>query len=396
MSKLAINGGMPVRSTYLSYGKQWILDEDIKAVVDVLNGDFLTTGPAVKTFEEKIAEYVGAKYAVAVSNGTAALHMACFAAGFKKGDEVLVPAMTFVASANCILYQEATPVFVDIDPITYNMDLDDLESKITNKTKGVVTVDFMGQATDMDALKKITDKHNLLIIEDAAHALGTEYKGEKIGTQADLTEFSFHPVKPITTGEGGIVTTNNKELYEKMMLFRTHGITRNDELLEENHGPWYYEQHVLGYNYRLTDIQSALGLSQMNRIDEFLERRREIVSLYNSGFEKVAEIITPVEPEYSLSGWHLYIIRLNLELLSVPRKEFFLALQAENIGVNVHYAPVYFHPYFKELGYEKGICIESEKLYEEMITIPLFPKMSSEDVNDVIKAVKKVVTFYRK
>lgn len=396
MDKLALLGGKPTRNTYLSYGKQTVDESDIQAVVDVLKGDYLTTGPFVKEFEDKVANYVGAKYAVAVSNGTAALHMACFAAGIKLGDEVIVSPMTFAASANAVLYCGGTPVFADIDPVTYNMDPDRIEEKITDKTKAIIPVDFSGQSVDMDKIKEIADKHCLIIIEDAAHALGSEYKGRKVGSQADMVEFSFHPVKPITTAEGGIVTTNNEDLYKKMLIFRTHGITRDQELLKENHGPWYYEQQHLGYNYRLTDVQSALGTSQMNKIDDFITRRREIVKLYNDAFKDLKEIVTPFEAEFSNSGWHIYVIKVKPDLLTVTRKEIFEALQAENIGVNVHYLPVYFHPYYRDLGYEKGNCPNAEELYENMITLPLFPGMSNEDVNDVVNAVKKVMDYYRK
>ncbi len=396
MDKLAILGGKPIRDNYLSYGKQTVDDSDIQAVVDVLRGDYLTTGPFVKEFEEKVANYVGAKYAVAVSNGTAALHIACFAAGIKDGDEVIVSPMTFAASANAVLYCGGTPVFADIDPVTYNIDPDKIEEKITDKTKAIIPVDFSGQSVDMDRIKEIADKHGLIIIEDAAHALGSEYKGRKVGSQADMVEFSFHPVKPITTAEGGIVTTNSEDLYKKMMIFRTHGITRDQELLNENHGPWYYEQQHLGYNYRLTDVQSALGTSQMDKIDGFITRRREIVKQYNDAFKALKEIVTPFEAEFSNSGWHIYVIKVKPELLTVARKEIFEALQAENIGVNVHYLPLYLHPYYRELGYAKGICPNAEELYENMITLPLFPSMSNEDVNDVVAAVKKVINYYRK
>lgn len=331
MDKLAILGGKPTRDTYLSYGKQTVDESDIQAVVDVLKGDYLTTGPFVKEFEDKVANYVGAKYAVAVSNGTAALHMACFAAGIKKGDEVIVSPMTFAASANAVLYCEGTPVFADIDAVTYNIAPDRIEEKITDKTKAIIPVDFSGQSVDMDRIKEIADKHDLIIIEDAAHALGSEYKGRKVGSQADMVEFSFHPVKPITTAEGGIVTTNSENLYKKMMIFRTHGITRDQEFLNENHGPWYYEQQHLGYNYRLTDVQSALGSSQMSKIDDFITRRREIVKLYNDAFKDLKEIVTPFEAEFSNSGWHIYVIKVKPELITVTRKEIFEALQIKSV-----------------------------------------------------------------
>jgi perosamine synthetase len=394
--KLAISGGRPIRETYLSYGKQSIDDDDIASLVDVLKGDYLTTGPKVNEFEKAIAEYVGAKHAVVVSNGTAALHAACYAADIKEGDEVIVSPMTFAASANCVLYCGGKPVFVDIDPKTYNIDVTKIEAAITDKTKAIIPVDFGGQSVDMDPIRRIAEKHNLIIIEDAAHALGSEYKGRKIGTSADMTEFSFHPVKPITTGEGGAVVTDSEELYKRLNLFRSHGITRDENFMSNNEGPWYYEQIDLGYNYRLTDIQCALGLSQMDKLECFLKKRKEIVSKYNEAFSSIKEVVTPFEAEYSNSGWHIYVIKLNLDKLTCSRKEIFEALRAENIGVNVHYLPVYLHPYYQELGYKKGLCIEAEKLYESIITLPLFPRMTDKDVDDVINAVRKVVMYYSK
>ncbi|GLC32341.1 UDP-4-amino-4,6-dideoxy-N-acetyl-beta-L-altrosamine transaminase [Clostridium omnivorum] len=395
--KLAINGGKKIRDTYLSYGRQCIDDNDIQEVIKVLKGDFLTTGPSVKKFEDKVASYVGAKYAVAVSNGTAALHAACFAAGIKEGDEVIVSPMTFAASSNCVLYCGGKPVFVDIDPKTYNIDVSKIEEKITKNTKAIIPVDFTGQVADLDKINEIAEKYNLTVIEDAAHALGSEYKGNKVGTLSHMTEFSFHPVKPITTAEGGMIVTNDEKLYQRLELFRTHGITRDKGLISHNEGPWYYEQIDLGYNYRITDVQCALGSSQMDKIDGFIKRRREIVGKYNIAFKELNDFITtPYEAEFSNSGWHIYVIKLNLDKLKVSRKEIFEALQAENIGVNVHYLPVYLHPYYKNLGYKRGICPEAEKLYSQIITLPLFPNMTDSDTNDVIEAVKKVIMNYRK
>lgn len=394
--ELAINGGKPIRDKYLSYGRQLIDDDDIEKVIEVLKGDYLTTGPYVKEFEEKVANYVGAKYAVAVSNGTAALHMACYAAGVKEGDEVLVSSITFAASSNCVLYCGGTPVFVDIDPKTYNIDIEDIKRKITKKTKAIIAVDFTGQSVDIDKIMEIAEEYNLIVIEDGAHSLGSEYKGKKVGTKAHMTEFSFHPVKPITTAEGGMIVTDDEDLYEKMILFRTHGITRNPKLMSENHGPWYYEQVDLGYNYRITDLQCALGASQMDKIDRFINIRRDIVKLYNEAFKNLEEIVIPYEPEYSNSGWHLYVIKVIEEKLRVSRKEIFEALLAENIGVNVHYLPVYFHPYYKTLGYNKGLCPNAEELYSRMISLPIHPSMSGDDVLDVVNAVKKVVEYYKR
>ncbi|PFX69988.1 UDP-4-amino-4,6-dideoxy-N-acetyl-beta-L-altrosamine transaminase [Bacillus cereus] len=391
---LGIHGGKPVRETYLPYGQQQIDEYDIQAVVDVLKGDFLTTGPMVQQFEEAIAKYVGAKYTVSFSNGTAALHAACYAAGITEGDEVITTPMTFVASANCILYQGAKPVFADIDNETYNISPKSIEEKITNKTKAIIPVHFTGQPVELEAIQKMAKKNNLIIIEDAAHALGATYKNKKIGSIGDMTMFSFHPVKHITTGEGGVITTNNPLFYEKLVQFRTHGIERNPQKILENHGPWYYEMQFLGYNYRITDIQAALGLSQLSKLDSFIKIRKKYVDIYSKEFSCLSEIIIPKQLPQTSSSWHLYIIRLNTKLLKCNRKEFYEALQRENIGVNVHYIPVYLQPFYQKLGYEKGICPQAENVYEEIITLPLFPKMTEADVWDVIQAVRKVLSFY--
>lgn len=397
MTKLAINGGTPVRDTYLPYGQQWIEDDDIEEVVKVLKSDYLTTGPKIKEFEEKFGKYVGVKYAVAISNGTAALHGASFAAGIKEGDEVITTPITFAASANCILYQGGKPIFADIDSSTYNIDPKDIEKKISSKTKAIVPVDFTGQPVNIDEINAIAKKYNLIVIEDGAHSLGAEYKGKKTGSLVDMTTFSFHPVKHITTGEGGVITTNNKELYEKLKLFRTHGITRDKKILyNKNEGSWYYEQLELGYNYRITDIQCALGISQLNKIDKFLRRRREIAEKYNEYLKDIDGIVLPYQEEYIKSSWHLYVIQLELEKFKVGRREIFEALQAENIGVNVHYIPVYYHPYYQKLGYKKGLCPNAEKLYERIITIPLYPKMTDKDVKDVVEALDRVLKYYKR
>ncbi|PDY92854.1 UDP-4-amino-4,6-dideoxy-N-acetyl-beta-L-altrosamine transaminase [Bacillus toyonensis] len=391
---LGIHGGKPVRENYLPYGQQQIDEYDIQAVVDVLKGDFLTTGPMVQQFEEAIAKYVGAKYAVSFSNGTAALHAACYAAGITEGDEVITTPMTFVASANCILYQGGQPVFADIDNETYNISPKSIEEMITNKTKAIIPVHFTGQPVELEAIQKIAKENNLIIIEDAAHALGATYKNKKIGSIGDMTMFSFHPVKHITTGEGGVITTNNPLFYEKLVQFRTHGIERNPHKLLENHGPWYYEMQFLGYNYRITDIQAALGISQLSKLDSFIKIRKKYVDIYNKEFSSLSEIIIPKQLPQTSSSWHLYIIRLNTKLLKCNRKEVYEALQRENIGVNVHYIPVHLQPFYQKLGFEKGVCPQAENVYEEIITLPLFPKMTEADVWDVIQAVRKVLSFY--
>lgn len=385
-----------VEHHFIPYGRQTIDEDDIQAVVDVLQSNYLTTGPAVDEFEKKIADYVGAKYAVSFSNGTAALHASCFAAGIGEGDEVITTPMTFVASANCILYQGGKPVFADIDPKTYNIDPTDIRKRITTKTKAIIPVDYTGQPVHLDEIMKIAEENNLIVIEDAAHAIGATYKGRKVGSIADMTMFSFHPVKHITTGEGGIITTNNKDLYDKLQQFRTHGITRNPSLIDANHGPWYYEMQFLGYNYRLTDIQAALGASQLDKLDKFIERRRSIVEHYNSNFSKLAEIVTPYQHSDGNSSWHLYVIQLKKELLSIDRKQFFIELRQANIGVNVHYIPVHLQPYYKELGFKKGDYPHAEQLYDQIITLPLSPSMEEADVNYIVNKVKEIIWKYKK
>lgn len=396
MEELAINGGKPVRNKFLPYGHQWIDDEDIKSVIEVLKSDWITQGPKIKEFEEAIAKFVGAKYAVAFSSGTAALHGACFIAGITPGGEVITTPITFAASSNCILYLGGKPVFADIKEDTYNIDPEEIKRKIRNKTKAIIPVDLAGQPADPDEIYEIAKEHNLIVIEDASHALGAEYKGKKVGSLSDLTIFSFHPVKHITTGEGGMIVTKNKEFYEKLLMFRTHGMTKSKVKLIKNEGSWYYEMQELGYNYRITDCQCALGISQLKKLHKFIGQRREIVKRYNEAFKNIEEIIVPYEKPEVKSAWHIYVIRLKLDKLKASRREIFEALRAENIGVNVHYIPVYYHPYYQKLGYKKGLCPQAEKYYQSAITLPLFPKMSNKDINDVIKAVKEIIGYYRR
>ncbi|MFS0674449.1 UDP-4-amino-4,6-dideoxy-N-acetyl-beta-L-altrosamine transaminase [Ornithinibacillus sp. 179-J 7C1 HS] len=392
--KLAIYGGKPVRDMYLPYGSQWVDESDMQAVIHVLKGDWLTTGPHITAFERKVAGYVGTNYAVAFSNGTAALHAACFAAGITSGDEVLTTPITFAATANCILYCGAKPVFVDIDPETYLISPEQLTTKINHKTKAIIPVDYTGNPVDYQEIMRIAKGHGLVVIADAAHALGATYHGDKVGSIADMTMFSFHPVKHITTGEGGIITTNDKSYYEKLILFRSHGITRDKHLLTNHNEPWYYEMHELGYNYRMTDIQAALGISQLAKLEDFLLKRKAIATTYTEAFQTLNPIIVPKVHDDRESSWHLYVIRLDLSKLRDNRQAIFKALIEENIGVNVHYIPVYFHPYYQKLGYQKGLCPHAEAIYKTIITLPLFPKMNPSDVEDVISAVKKVISYY--
>lgn len=397
MEKPAICGGMPVRDTKIFYGHQYLDQADYDAVVDVLKSDYLTCGPKINELEAKLCEITGAKYAVVCSNGTAALHMAAMAAGIGEGDELITTPITFAASANCALYCGATPVFADINEKTYNIDPASVEEHITPATKAVVAVDYTGQAVELERLQKICKKHNLVLIEDGAHSIGTKYNGKGIGSIADMTTFSFHPVKTITGGEGGAVLTNSEEYYQKLLLARSHGIARVPELMEyEVDGPWYYEQIDLGYNYRLTDIQAGLIISQLNKLPMFSARRKELVARYNVAFEKNDAIIVQEEIPESDTTRHLYILRLNTDKLTINRRGFFDALAAENVCCNVHYIPVYYFPHYQRLGYKKGLCPKAEKLYDEMITLPLYYGMSDQDCDDVIKAVEKIAEYYHK
>lgn len=390
------SAGAPVRTSFLPYGQQWLDEQDIEAVVKVLRSDFITQGPAIEAFESKVAAYTGAKYAVAFSNGTAALHGACFAAGIGKGDEVITTPVTFLASSNCILYQEGIPVFADIDMDTYNIEISEIESKITDHTKAIIAVDFTGQPVEIDRISMLARDYNLVLIQDAAHSLGSSYDGRKIGAWADMTMFSFHPVKHVTTGEGGIITTDNEAYYQKLLLFRSHGMTKNPQDLIRNDGPWYYEMQELGYNYRMTDIQAALGVSQMERLDSFVARRREIASIYNEQLANIQGIVLPKQNHKADSSWHLYVTRWLPEYFSGNRLDCFEALRAEGIGVHVHYIPVYKQPYYQKLGYKNDLCKNAEAFYDTAITLPLFPKMTNDDVHDVVTAVIKVANRFAK
>lgn len=371
----------------IPYGRQTIEEDDIQAVVDVLRSDYLTTGPKIAEFEKMVADYVGAKYAVAISNGTSALHAACFAAGIQPGDEVITTPLTFAASSNCVLYCGGTPVFADVDLKTYNIDPEDIRRKITDKTKAIIAVHLAGQPCDMDEIHKIAKEHDLLVIEDGAHALGSVYKGKKVGTLSDMTTFSFHPVKPITTGEGGMIVTDNEEFYQKMMLFRSHGITRDENLMTRNDGSWFYQQLDLGYNYRITDIQCALGCSQMKKLDRFLARRKEIVARYNEAFADCENIIIPYQLPETESGWHLYIVQVK----NCDRRKVFEALREHGIAVNVHYIPVYLHPYYQEHGYKDVHCRNAEEVYSHIISLPLYPTLTEEQQQYVIETLKYVI-----
>ncbi len=418
--KLAIHGGTPVRDNKIFYGRQCIGEDDIAAVGEVLRGPYITCGPDVAAVEKMLAEVTGAKYAVVVSNGTAALHCAMIAAGIGPGDEVITTPLTFAASANCAVYVSAKPVFADVDPETYNIDPDSIEAHITDKTRAVVAVDYTGQAVEHDRIREICDKHGLTYVVDAAHAIGTRYLSHSRktidsavtgsdgtgadgtwlneGSIGDMTCFSFHPVKTITSGEGGAITTNDPELFRKLRLASQHGIVRNPDEFDEKdpEGIWYYEMQTLGFNYRMTDFQAALLISQLKKLPEFSKRRHEIVTRYNEAFADVPEIIVQREIPESDTTRHLYIIQLDLDKLTCTRREFFDAMSAENVQCQVHYVPVYYFPFYRDMGYERGLCPNAEHIYDRIMSIPLYPMMTDEDVESVIAAVKKIVDWYRK
>ena len=396
MKKPAICGGTPVRDTKIFYGHQYIDDDDIKAVVDVMKSDYLTCGPKIAELEQKLCRVTGAKYAVVCSNGTAALHIAALAAGVQPGDEVITTPITFAASANCALYCGARPVFADINEETYNIDPACVEALTTKKTKAVVAVDYTGQSVELDRLLAHCHKNNIVLIEDGAHVIGTRYNGRYNGSIADMTTLSFHPVKTVTCGEGGAVLTNSETFYKKLLLYRSHGITRDETQMEhEPDGSWYYEQIALGYNYRMTDMQAALLISQLDKLPAFSKRRKEIVKAYNEAFSKLPQLVVQKEIPESDTTRHLYILRLNPDRLTIGRKEFFDALAAENVCCNVHYIPTYYFPYYEKLGYHRGLCPKAEKLYEEIISLPLYYAMSDQDVQDVIEAVTKIAEYYK-
>jgi len=454
----------PCATRIIPYARQWIDDDDIRAVVEVLRSDWLTQGPRVREFEQAFASYVGSKFAVAVTSGTAALHLACLAAGIGPGDEVITSPITFVATANCALYVGARPAFVDIDPTTFNLDPKKLQAYLeqcspftvdrlrtdnpachcearpptrlpTRGTSGqvgeagraragrgkrttdnefypraVIPVHFAGLPCDMPEISRVAKKFDLITIEDACHALGAEYpSGERVGScvYSDVTVFSFHPVKHITTGEGGMITTNEEEIYRRLILLRTHGITRNADKFtvhrslftvsqrttnngQQSTPAWYYEMQDLGFNYRMTDLQSALGMSQLKKIDMFIRKRREIANYYNQAFKGLEDYITLPPGDNEKHAWHLYVIQLKRG----NRDSVFKKLRENGIGVNVHYIPVYLQPYYQRLGYEKGICPHAEEYFARAITLPLYPAMKTSDMERVVEKVCGILREY--
>jgi perosamine synthetase len=387
---LAILGGAPVRETLLPYGRQAVDEADIAAVAEVLRSDWLTTGPRVGEFEEAFAAAVGAKFAVSFSSGTAALHGAAFAAGLGPGDEAVTTPMTFCATANCVLYQRARPFFADVSADTLNLDPAAAEEKISARTKAILPVDYSGHAADLDALMDLAERHGLTVIEDASHALGGEYRGRRVGSVAHMTTFSLHPVKHVTTGEGGMVTTQRADLAETLRRFRNHGIS-SEARERQSAGQWRYEMVLLGMNYRLPDINCALGFSQMKKLDESLARRRKIAEAYGARLAGMPGLILPMVRAEVNPAWHLYAVRVD----GAKRTEVFRALRAENIGVNVHYIPVHLHSYYRErFGYKGGEFPVAEAAYEQLLSLPMFPAMTDTDVDDVVRAMGKVLEHY--
>ena len=396
MTKLAIDGGPPVRRTLLPYGRQSIVAADVAAVVETLHSDWLTTGPRVAEFEKTFARTVGAGYAVTVSNGTAALHAAANALRIGPGDEVIVPAITFVGTANSVVFEGGTPVFADVDPETLLIDPDRIAERASSQTRALFAVDYAGQPCDYDRLGDAVAGRNIPIVADACHALGGAYKERPVGSLATLNTFSLHPVKHVTAGEGGVITTDDRGLAERMRVFRNHGIT-SDHRQREERGSWAYEMVTLGYNYRLTDFQCALAQSQLQRLPDWISRRQAIARLYDSAFADV-DTIRPLGVRPSLShAYHLYVVRVGTGRLSADRDRVYAALRAEGIGVNVHYMPVHLHPFYRDrFGTGPGLCPVAERAYSEILTLPLFPAMTDDDAADVVAACRKVLEAYRR
>ena len=379
------------------YGKQSIDQNDIDAVVEVLKSDFLTQGPAIEKFEKCVAEYCGAKYAVAVTSATAALHISCLATGLGKGDILWTSPITFTASANCGRYCGADVDFVDIDPSTYNMSIAELEKKLQAaeiKPRVVVPVHLAGQSCEMDKIYKLSQKYGFKVIEDASHAIGADYKETKVGCckYSDMTVFSFHPVKIVTTGEGGMVLTNDKDLYEKLVLYRSHGITRDPKLMTGTaDGPWYYQQIDLGFNYRMTDMQAALGYSQMQKVNEFVSKRRYLAKRYNELLKNINGIQLPDQNEDTKSSWHLYVVRVDFSKISKTKNQIFAEMKEKGICLNLHYIPVHTQPYYENLGFKGGDFPNSEKYYEEAFTLPLYYSLTDEQQDHIVKSLVEVL-----
>lgn len=378
--------------SFIPYSKQFIDSEDIEEVVNVLKSDWLTQGPKPREFEENFCKFTGAKYSISVSNGTAALHLACLVLNISPGDEVITTANTFLASANAIRYVGATPILVDINPETLNLDIDVVKKAITKKTKAIIPVHFAGISCDMQALSKLAQEHNIKLIEDGCHSLGGSYNDCPVGAckYSDFTTFSFHPVKAIATGEGGMITTNNKAFYEKLLMLRTHGVTKDPEKISKNEGPWYYEMQHLGYNYRLTDIQASLGITQLKKLPNFIKRRNEIAVQYKKAFNNISWIKLIKEEKNIKCAYHLFVIQINFKKIKKTRTEVMTYLRENQIGTQVHYIPIYHQPAYKKYKYSKKSFPNMENYYEQALSIPIYQSMTDQEVKKVIQFIKSL------
>jgi len=395
-AKPAIEGGNLTRETFLPFSRPLIDQDDINEVVDTLHSDWLTIGPKTHLFEEKFSEYIGCKFAISVNSCTAAMHISLAALNIGKGDEVITTPFTFISTLNVILQQGATPVLVDIKPDTYNIDPDLISDKISYKTKAITPVHFAGQPCDMGKIMKIAQENNLVVLEDAAHAIGSEFDGKKIGTIGKTTSFSFYPTKNMTTGEGGMVTTNDETLKDCLKMWGMHGISKDAWKRYSAEGSWYYEIKFPGFKYNMTDIQAALGLSQLEKLEDFQKKREKIVEIYHQAFKDIKEIIIPFVKDDVKHAWHLYVIRIVTDKLKISRNQFIEALRAENIGTSVHFIPAHLQPYYKEtFRFKEGDFPNAENAFNQVISLPLYPKMSDKDVNDVIRAIMKITDYYK-
>lgn len=397
MSKLAILGGKPVRNEFLPPFRPMIGDEEINEVIDTLKSDWITTGPKTHKFEELFKEYIGCEHAIALNSCTAGLHLSLVAIGIQEGDEVITSPFTFAATANVIIHQKAKPAFVDVEEDTYNIDAERIGEAISDKTRAIIPVHYAGHSCEMDKILKIAKEYGLTVIEDAAHALGATYKGRKIGTIGDATSFSFYATKNITTGEGGMLTTDSDELAEKIRVFSLHGISKDAWKRYSSEGSWYYEVLYPGYKYNMTDIQASMGIHQLKKLEQMQERREEIAKIYTETFENMPEIIPPTDKKHVRHAWHLYPIQINTNLLRIDRNNFIEALKAENIGTSVHFIPLHLHPYYRDrFGFKRGDYPNAEYVYEREVSLPIYPKMTDKDVEDVITAIGKIVNHYKR
>lgn len=396
MLEPAVINGKPIRNSFLPSFRHSIGQEEIDEVVDTLKSDWITTGPKTFKFEEMFAKKVGSKYAVAVNSCTAALHLALAALGIGKGDEVITTPFTFASTAEVVTDQNATPIFADVDKSTYNIDPAKIEEKITEKTKALIPVHYAGQACEMDKILDIAKENDLFVIEDAAHALGSEYKDKAVGSIGDITCFSFYATKNITTAEGGMITTDNKELADKARILSLHGISKDAWKRYSSEGSWYYEILYSGYKYNMSDVQASIGIHQLKKLDQMQRRREKIAKFYNNSFKNIPQIITPLVKDYTKPAWHLYSVQIDTDSLKINRNEFIEALKAENIGTSVHFIPLHLHPYYKErYGFKRGDFPVAESIYDHEISLPLYPKMTDEDAKDVVSAVKKIINYYK-